>query len=152
MPPKRNELTEYFSEHLKIWKSGYLLASEWPLETWGTCWEHSGNLMGVQIENNKHPTPHPPPKDKTSLWAPWVHAASPHWLFLPTCVLCHSWPWLMVVAWTMRVHIQVTYLGVLIHAGFYLWGGGGAPTVSFARSNLFDPSPIFLEHGGTPPT
>jgi len=60
------------------------------------------NIEGTSWEQHKSNTPTlpPPQKKKKHTRAPLIiHVASRHWLqecFLPTRVLCHFWPGLMV--------------------------------------------------------
>lgn len=63
-------------------------------EQLGTCWEQQkSNTLTLPKRKRR--------RKKKKPMRHWVHAASPHWLqesFLPTCVLCHSWPTLMTGA------------------------------------------------------
>jgi hypothetical protein len=66
------------------------------------------NMFENQLVTTKIQHLHPPQKRKTH--APWMHAASPHWLqesFLPTCLLYDFWPRVMLGAWTTGLGFRV---------------------------------------------
>jgi hypothetical protein len=146
---KWNELTEYFSEHLEIWKSGYLLASEWPLATWGTCWEQSGNLLGVQIGNNKHPTPHPPPKDKTSLGP--LGCMLPH---LIGCKKCFCLPVSFAIFGLGMNYVCTCSSDILegTYSCWFLFVRGVRPQFLLKGAICLIDHQYFWNMGGTPPT